>query len=304
MSKGIDKQKITLLIKNIEKKFGKGAIYVIGSDADLQIPRVSTGIEDLDWAIGGGLPKGRIIELFGVNSAGKTTLAYHLASRFPLALFIDAEGTFDPRQARVFGNKKGQLFVRRPSWGEQAIEAAFDFAEAGVPFIIIDSVPAMIPRKEFEGRDFEKQEGIGLVASLMSRKLPKLCYLCENSGTTILFINQIRDKIGGFMFGDPYTTPGGHCLKHMASLRIRITRKEWLRMSDELMGQICKIKVVKSKVCSPMREAELPLVFNHGFVTHEETRAVMKDIRAKRKQKSKTGKEAEEMGEVDEQEAE
>lgn len=277
----MDKQMIADIIEQVEKKHGKGSIYLLGSKYESKgIPRVTTGIEDLDYAIGGGMPKGRLIEIYGPESSGKTSLAYHLFNAYPLTLFIDMEGTFDSAYARTFlHNKKMKVLIRRPNWGEQAFELMLSFAEAGAPFIVVDSVPTMIPRKQFESKNVEKQEGVAMIAQLMSRHLPKLNTICEKSGTTVLFINQVREKIGGLPWSDPYQTPGGRMLKHLCSVRIQIGRKQRLQ-HDKLgmYGQISKIRVVKSKVCSPFREAELPIVFGRGFVEHEELGAIRKQL--------------------------
>ncbi len=274
------KQKKALrdVIHDIDRKHGKGSVFTLGQD-EAPIPRTPSGIADFDLAIGGGIPNGRLMEIFGVESAGKTSLAFHMAAQYETALYVDMEGTFDAGLAKTFGCRRGQLLIRRPTWGEQAMEIMVRFAEAGCPFIIMDSVPAMIPKKEFQSDDYEKQAGVAMTASLLARKLPKLCSVAENSGCTILFINQVRDKIGGLPWGDPFVTPGGRALKHLTSVRIKIARKEWIRTSNTRYGQICKIQIVKSKVCAPFREAELPLVFNRGFVKHEEVKSVIRGIR-------------------------
>lgn len=274
----MDRQKLQEIIRNTNKKYGKNTLFTLGKNVDRNIKRASTGIDDLDAIIGGGLPVGRIIELFGVESAGKTSLAFHLASQFDMVLFVDMEG-FDSSLAKSFGNRKGQFIIRRPTWGEQALEVMLDFAEAGCPLIILDSVPAMIPRREYESNDMDKHAGIAMVAGLLSRKLPKLLSVIEKNESTVVFINQVRDKFGGMPWGDPYTTPGGRALKHLASLRIQIARKSWIKISDRNYGQICKVRVVKSKVCAPMKEAELPLVFKRGFIEHDKIKLVVREMR-------------------------
>lgn len=277
----VDKTKVIKLIQDIEKKYGKGAIYALGSKYENSaIPRVTSNISDLDSAIGGGIPTGRLIEIYGPYSSGKTSLAYHLIAQFPIGVFIDAEGTFDGDRARLFGCKPGRVFIRRPQWGEQAFEDIFRCVDAGIPIIVVDSIPALIPRKDFEESNMEKAPEIGMVARLMSRKLPVLATKCEKTGSTVILINQVRDRINAMMFQDPYQTPGGNALKHMCSLRIKIQRKGWL--TDPKLGkfgQISKIQVVKSKVCPPFREAEIPLIFNRGFVDHNQMRQIIKELR-------------------------
>lgn len=274
----IDKKRLRLLIKAIEDKCGKGTIFTLGDKEDIDIPRVRTGIEDLDFIMGGGVPEGRIIEIYGPEAVGKTSLAYHMLAQYPLGLYIAIEGTFSADRARLFGNRKGQLLVRRPEWGEQAIGMVIDFAEAGCPLIVVDSVPALIPKKEFMEDDMEKSPEVAAVARLLSRKLPKIAAVCESTGSTVVFINQVRDNIG-VLWGDPYSTPGGRALKHFASIRMQVGRKQWLEVAGERLGLVMKLKVVKSKVCAPFRECEIPLVFDVGFVAHDNLKAVLKEVR-------------------------
>lgn len=208
-----DKQRLEImnLCKQIEKKSGEGSIYSLGSSkAKLNIPKVSTCIEDLDTIIGGGIPQGRIIEIFGPESSGKTSLAFHLSSLYEMCLYIPAEGTFDAERAKVFGNKPKQLLVYNNEYGEDALEKAIDFAKAGIPLIIIDSVPFLMPRYDFETvvSDTEKDLRIGGVARLLSKTLPPLTKICERTGTTLILINQVRDKMDAMMFGEKTQTPG------------------------------------------------------------------------------------------------
>ena len=276
------KKKLVLLIDELERKYGKGVIYTIDSKyAKPDLVRLPIGLPDFDESIGGGIPQGRIMEVFGPESAGKTSVCYMASASAELSIYIDMEGSFDSARAKMFGNRKGQMLVRRPDWGEQAMEMIIDFAAAGVPLITLDSVPSMIPRKEYDGTDMEKREGVALVAGLLSRKLPKLVSLCEKYGTTVIFINQVRDKIGGPLFGDPFVTPGGHALKHFASLRVQVARKQWLEHPRlGRFGQIIKTRVVKSKVCNPYQESELALIFQRGFVPLEDIDTVKKELMA------------------------
>lgn len=277
-----DRENIKLLCKKIEKKQGEGSIFTIDSKKSIMnIDRWSTGIEDLDAAVGGGMPKGRMVEIFGPESSGKTSLAFHLCAQNEMALYVPAEGTFDAQRAKQFGNKKGQLIVYRPQWGEDALEQVYKFAEAGIPLAVIDSVPFLYPKSEYEKveKDFAQELRIGGVARLLTKTMPALTKAIENSGTTIIFINQIRDKFNAMMFGEKTDTPGGHALKHGLSIRIQISRRAWVEVpnknpmnsaANEKIGMISKIKVVKSKVCNPYSEAELPMMFNTGYISHDE----------------------------------
>ena len=263
----MDVARIKELIQETNKKHGDGAVYTLGSKFEIpDIPRWSSGLSQLDYILGGGVPKGRIGEIYGPEGSGKTTLAYHLCAQCQLAIFIDMEGTFDSTLAKTHGNRKNQLLVRRPDWGEQALEIALEFIKAGCPLVFIDSVPTLTPHKEFEGKKgMEGSEGVAMVANLLSRKLPVLQRHCEISGSSLIFINQIRDNMQATPFGDKTRTPGGRMLKHVCSFRIHITRRSWIKNSNYNVGQLCKLRVVKSKICPPYREAEIPLIFTHGF---------------------------------------
>ena len=203
----IDKNKLKDSLEKLKKKYGKSSIAVLGRNLVFDIPRLITGLEDFDDMLGGGLPKGRIVELFGPESAGKTTLAYFLCSKVPLALFVDAEGTFDEERASLFGIKKDQLVVNRPSYGEEAVDMICEFVEANVPLIIVDSVPCLFPKKVTEN-DIGK-DAISPIPRLLSQQLfPKLIPLLRRSETIVVFINQVRDTIQSFGWSDPTYTPG------------------------------------------------------------------------------------------------
>jgi recombination protein RecA len=266
MASGLDMEKLGRVIERQQKKYGKGALYLLSEREDGgNVVRIPTGIRDLDSIIGGGLPKGRIIELFGPESAGKTSLGYHFCSLFTVRAFIDSEGTFDRARCReVFGNTTGKMFLRKPDTGEQAMELLLEFADAGVPLIVVDSVAAMLPQSTFD-KKVEDNARIGALAKMLSENLPKLATHCRNSGTTVVLINQVRDKIGAMIWGDPTTTPGGKALKHFASLRIKVARKGNIVKAGKKVGIISKLKVVKSKVSDPEGEAELPLYFATGY---------------------------------------
>lgn len=297
MAKGVDRKKLVATLKELEKEYGEGSIYSLDSSkAILDIPRWSTGLEDLDKIIGGGMPYGRIIEISGPESAGKTSLAYHLMAQHEVAVDIPVEGTFDNERAKVFGNRKGQLFVRRAEYGEQCLESVMAFADAGVPCVVIDSVPHMIPRKQFEEPDMEKESQLGRIAAMLSANLPKVALRCEKTMTTLILINQVRDVIGGMLFGPKTHTPGGWALKHACSLRLQVNRVAWIKVpnknpknsaSEEAVGIVMKVKVLKSKVCNPLGECVLTMFFDRGFVPNDEMKAIRKEIMKQRNEEYK-----------------
>lgn len=304
MKKGLNKEGIIKLCSEIAKKEGEGSIYSLGSkNGVLRIPRWSTGLPDLDAIIGGGMPKGRTIEIFGAESAGKTSLAYHLCAQHEMCLHIPIEGTFDSERARLFGNTPKQMLVyNKCRYGEKAFNRAIRFAEEGIPLEVIDSVPSMQPKDDIDkirkavNTDSETELRIGGVARLMDKYLPTLEDVIEQTGTTVIFINQIRDKMNAMPFGDNIQTPGGHKLKHSASLRIQVARKGYIEIPNhnprntaakEKIGMIMKVKVVKSKVCDPMGEAEIPLFYDRGFVDFADLDDVRREVMAERKQKYK-----------------
>ena len=294
----VNKAQIIKLCSDINKKEGEGSIYTIGSKhANLKINRWSTGIEDLDAIIGGGMPEGRTIEIFGPESSGKTTLLYHLCSLHNLALDIPVEGTFDADRAKVFGNRPKQLLVYRARYGEDAFNKTIRFAKAGIPIIGIDSVPSLVPKEDAEkvlksaDRDSIEEQRIGGTARLMNKYLPTIEEIIEVTGTTVIFVNQVRDKIGAMMFGEKTDTPGGRKLKHSASLRIQVARRAWIEIpnknprnsaTNEKVGLIMKCKVVKSKVCNPMGECEIPLFFDRGFVSFDDVKDIRKELMKQR----------------------
>jgi recombination protein RecA len=303
-----NKAKIMELCKKINKKEGEGAVYSLGKDNGLKMKRWSTGIEDLDNIIGGGMPEGRIIEIFGPESSGKTSLGYHLASLHDMALDIPIEGTFDAERAKVFGNKPKQMLVYRARYGEQAMNQALQFAEAGIPLIIIDSIPACKPREDIEKlkkqatTGLENNERIGGVARVMHRYLPVLEEICENTGTTVILINQVRDKMDAMLFGDKTDTPGGRAPKFYSSIRIQVARRAWIEIpnkdpansaANKKIGIIMKCKVVKSKVSNPMGECEIPMLFDRGFVSFDDMQTIRKEMMKKNRVKSMEDEEEE-----------
>ena len=289
-----NKEQIIKLCAEINKKSGEGTIYSIGSkNANLKIKRWSTGIEDLDEIIGGGMPEGRTVEICGIEGAGKTTLLYHLCGMQNLCLDIPVEGTFDAERAKVFGNRPKQMLIYRAKYGEDALNKTIKFAKAGIPLICIDSVPSLIPKDDYDkveksaDKDTVEEQRIGGTARLLNKYLPLIEELIEVTGTTLIFTNQMRDKMNAMMFGEKTDTPGGKKLKHSCSLRIQVARKAWIEIPNKdkynsavnkKVGMIMKCKVIKSKVNNPMQECELPLFFDRGFVSFDDINDIRKEL--------------------------
>ena len=293
-----NKEMIIKLCNEINKKEGEGTVYSIGSKhANLKIKRWSTGIEELDNIIGGGMPEGRVVEIFGPESSGKTTLLYHLCGLHPLALDLPVEGTFDAERAKVFGNSPKQLLIFRAKYGEDAFNKVIKFGKAGIPLIGIDSVPSLVPKDDVEKveksalKDTIEEQRIGGTARLMNKYLPVVEEIIELTGTTLIFINQVRDKMNAMLFGEKTDTPGGRKLKHACSLRIQVARRAWIEIPNkdplnsaktEKVGMIMKCKVVKSKICNPQGECEIPLFFDRGFVSFDDVPVIRKELMRKR----------------------
>jgi len=280
----IDIVRLLETIKKLQKRYGKDVIYILGENKEkMSISKLKTGFEEFDAMLEGGLPKSRVIEIFGPEGVGKTSICLAISANVELSVFIDAEGTLDENRANEFGVSDKKMMIQRPESGEEICDTIVEFVKANIPLIMVDSVPSIVPHDFLEKIDKSAFEAMNIAgtARLLSQKLfPVLIPALKRSPSIVIFINQIRDRVG-MIFGDPTVTMGGHALKHYTTLRIQMRRKAWYGKPDNRIGQLCAFRVIKSKVSRPYRECEMPLHFKRGFITHKQMRKLLKGKKTK-----------------------